>query len=346
MPNKILISGEIGWDVQPADVRRQLEAAKGGDIDIHIASPGGFIFDGLEIFNLIRDYKRDNLQSKVNMYIKGLAASMASYIAAVPVVDRVYAEDNAAFMIHNAWITIAGDSKQLSKTAEMLNGLDSMLNKAYAERTGKSREEIQKLCDDETWFFGSEMLEAGFVDEIIEAENPNSEKDKAAALATYKMKVSHVLNKVKKNSATDLLKAAAMLQQPGNSHLATLGDTGRGHDISSLTLAEIKNGNPGLYNSLLAQVREEMRSPSHNVKNLIEIRRQFKGSPLFEGIDSIIEEGIAKGLTPEAVIFAIAKWTSGGSAVASLETIEHIGTTGANASASGEQAGNYEKRWE
>ena len=42
MAKKILISGEIGWDVDAADISAQF--AKGGDVDIDIASPGGRIY--------------------------------------------------------------------------------------------------------------------------------------------------------------------------------------------------------------------------------------------------------------------------------------------------------------
>ena len=54
----INISGEIGWDVMPSDVKKQLEESKGKDIEVHVASPGGFVFDGIEIFNAFRDYKK------------------------------------------------------------------------------------------------------------------------------------------------------------------------------------------------------------------------------------------------------------------------------------------------
>ena len=43
MAKKILISGEIGWDVDASDVSAQFADAKGGDVDIDIASPGGEI---------------------------------------------------------------------------------------------------------------------------------------------------------------------------------------------------------------------------------------------------------------------------------------------------------------
>ena len=75
----INISGEIGYDVMPEDVRNQLAEAGGKDIEIQIASPGGFVFDGIEIYNMIRDYKRKNPNAQILATVKGLAASMAAY---------------------------------------------------------------------------------------------------------------------------------------------------------------------------------------------------------------------------------------------------------------------------
>ena len=77
MAKKITISGEIGWDVTSQSLADQFRAAKGEDIDIDIASPGGDVFTGIEIYNLIRDYKRDNPDAQILMTLKGLGASMA-----------------------------------------------------------------------------------------------------------------------------------------------------------------------------------------------------------------------------------------------------------------------------
>ena len=159
--NVINLSGEIGWDIIPADVKKELFAFNGQDVETHIASPGGFVFDGIELFNAYRDYKRQFPNAQMMLTIKGLAASMASYFAMNPAFDLVAAEDNAVFMIHNAWMGVIGDYQDLEKATEILYGLDNMLNSAYSRKTGKSKEEIKKLMDTESWYFGSEIKDAG-----------------------------------------------------------------------------------------------------------------------------------------------------------------------------------------
>ena len=65
MSKKITISGEIGWDYTAANIRDSLSDAAGSDLDIDIVTPGGDVFDGIEIHNAIRDYKREYPKSQI-----------------------------------------------------------------------------------------------------------------------------------------------------------------------------------------------------------------------------------------------------------------------------------------
>lgn len=217
----INISGEIGWDVTPDDIKKQLAEANGKDIEVHISSPGGFVFDGIEIFNAFRDYKKQYPKAQMMLTIKGLAASMASYLAVNPAFDYVLAEDNAVFMIHNAWGGVVGDYREMKKIAEVLEGISDLLGQAYAKKTGKKKEEIKKAMDEETWYFGSEILEHGFVDDIIKS----TEKiEKESALATGLISFRAMSEKLK-NDKTDVKKLAAIIQPKNpypNEHAARI----------------------------------------------------------------------------------------------------------------------------
>ena len=204
----INISGEIGWDVTPDEIKKQLDAAKGKDIDVHIASPGGFVFDGIEIFNAIRDYKKQYPKAQMMATIKGLAASMASYLAVNPAFDLITAEDNAVFMIHNAWGGAVGDYREMKKSAEVLEGISDLLGQAYSKKTGKNKSEIKKAMDEESWYFGNEILESGFVDEMIKSPE---KKEKESALTEGKLTMSMLSEKLVKNK-TDFTQLAAMLK--------------------------------------------------------------------------------------------------------------------------------------
>lgn len=159
----IAISGEIGWDVWPDQIREQIEAAAGDDIEFQISSPGGYIYDGLEIFNMIKRYAGNTV-----VRIVGMAASMASYIALAG--DRVIAESNAIYMIHNARAYSGGDQNAHRKLADILEGLSNLLGQEYIKQTGKDKKAIAKLMDVESYYYGNEILEAGFVDEMVEPD--------------------------------------------------------------------------------------------------------------------------------------------------------------------------------
>jgi ATP-dependent Clp protease, protease subunit len=249
--NIINISGEIGWDVMPDDIKKQLAEAKGKDIEVHVASPGGFVFDGIEIFNAFRDYKKQYPKAQMMLTIKGLAASMASYLAVNPAFDYVLAEDNAVFMIHNAWGGAVGDYREMKKTAEVLEGISDLLGQAYAKKTGKKKEEIKKSMDEESWYFGSEILEHGFVDDIIKAPE-KIEKEKAVIDASIKFQA--VSEKLVKNKL-DVMKLAAVLKPdteiPDNISVTPAANSaGENNNITGgvvMTLDELKSQHPALY---------------------------------------------------------------------------------------------------
>lgn len=169
----ITISGVIGWDTTPQDLRDALKSANGDDVEITISSPGGLVFSGLEMFNLIRNYA-----GHTTARLSGYAMSMASYIPLAA--DRIVAEDNAIYMIHNVRGGIFGDHNEILKYGAATKGMSSMIMKAYAKRSGKSLAELEKMMDVETYLFGDEMVTHGFVDEIIDT---GSDKDSETARA-------------------------------------------------------------------------------------------------------------------------------------------------------------------
>ena len=155
------ISGTIGWDVSPADVRTALDDAGGESIDVQISSPGGFVLEGLEIYNLIHNYPGEK-----TTHLMGAAASMASYIALAG--DTVRAEANTVYMIHNALGGAYGNAADLRKAADIYEGFSNLIAAAICgEDPGNRWPRSRRSCDAESWFFGPEAKEAGFVDEII-----------------------------------------------------------------------------------------------------------------------------------------------------------------------------------
>lgn len=160
---EIWLDGEIGPDmfgfISAAAVRKALKAVGNRKATLYLSSPGGSVDEGVAIYNAIVSHRPG-----VDIVVTGLAASMGSYILQAGRTRVVY--QNAVVMIHNPWGLLAGDAEQLRKEAEILDKYGERLVAAYATRSGKSPAEVQRLMDDETWYNGQEIIDAGFADAL------------------------------------------------------------------------------------------------------------------------------------------------------------------------------------
>ena len=104
---EVFIFDEIGfWGVTAKDFANQLKGIeKDRKISLRINSPGGSVFDGTAVYNLIAE-RRDNVVA----YIDGLAASMASVIAMAA--GKVVMADNSMMMIHDPIGAAYGGSEE------------------------------------------------------------------------------------------------------------------------------------------------------------------------------------------------------------------------------------------
>lgn len=159
---EILMYDEIGaWGITAKQFAQDLVAC--GDVSqiiLRIHSPGGDVFAGMAIYNTLKAHP-----ARVDVYIDGLAASMASVIAMAG--DKVYMPPNAMMMIHKPWGAQGGDADDMRRYADLLDKVETALVQAYVSKTGKSAEEIHALLKDETWMDGSEAVAAGFADQLI-----------------------------------------------------------------------------------------------------------------------------------------------------------------------------------
>ncbi len=130
-------------------------------ISLRIHSPGGEVFDGNAIYNALKRHP-----GGVEVQIEGLAASMATVISLAGLPVKMAA--NGFYMIHNPWGVAMGDASELRDQAELLDKIRFSMVGAYAAKSGRTPEEIEKWMDAETWFTAEEALEAGFVDEVTD----------------------------------------------------------------------------------------------------------------------------------------------------------------------------------
>ena len=165
---EIWIYEEIGEDwwtgegVTAKSFQKELSAIKASQIDLHINSPGGQAFEGITIYNLLKQHS-----AKVTTYIDGLAGSIASVIALSG--DKVFMAENALFMMHEPSGYAFGNSEEMRKTADLLDKVGRSISLAYQDKSGKDEKEIKDLMVDVSWLSAQEAKGLGFVDEITGA---------------------------------------------------------------------------------------------------------------------------------------------------------------------------------
>lgn len=151
----------LGFEcTSPQDIQTGLKDANGDDVKFIINSGGGDVSAGNEIYYLISQYN-----GKTVADIVGFACSAASYLALAA--DKVRMVPSAAFMIHNVTTVAMGNSTDMNRTANTLKALDEGIAHVYAIKTGKSKEDILNLMENETWLNAAQALEMGFADEVI-----------------------------------------------------------------------------------------------------------------------------------------------------------------------------------
>lgn len=147
-----------GWDGITARDMVETFGALSGDVDLHINSGGGDIFEGMAIFNVIKNYSGGRVVSIVD----GVAASAASFIALAA--DEVVIEDNGTMMVHDGWGFTIGNEQDHLDAAGVLGKLSNTIAKMYADKTGGSVEELREVMRAETWYDADEAVAAGLAD--------------------------------------------------------------------------------------------------------------------------------------------------------------------------------------
>ncbi len=160
--NGVISSGE--WfddDVTPAQFKQALAGCR--NVTVRINSPGGDVMAGAEIYSALLEH-RLNGRGRVTVIITALAASAASVVAMAG--DEILISPVAYMMIHNPWSFALGDSHDMRHEAKVLDEIREGLITAYERKTGKDREALRKMLDQETWMSATTCVEEGFADGI------------------------------------------------------------------------------------------------------------------------------------------------------------------------------------
>ena len=156
--------------INAKDVRETLDAVS-EDIVIKLNSPGGDVFEGIEIYNYLKDHP-----SNITVEVTGVAANAATFIVAGA--DEVIMNIGTSLMIHEASTFAWGNKSDIQKTLNALETIDESILSIYSEKTGQSNEQLEEWMNEEKWFTADEAVEFGFADSVKRdnAESVESEE--------------------------------------------------------------------------------------------------------------------------------------------------------------------------
>jgi len=180
------VIGYDWWTGEGVTAKRIASALRNmgaGDVTVNINSPGGDLFEGLAIYNLLREH-----QGHVTVKVLGVAASAASVIGMAG--DTVQIARAGFFMVHNGWVIASGNRHDLRDIADWLEPFDQSMADIYVARTGQDLAAVQKQMDGETWIGGSSAVDQGYADELLPSDQVGKSEGKASANAVRRVEAA------------------------------------------------------------------------------------------------------------------------------------------------------------
>ncbi|MCW2900997.1 MAG: peptidase ClpP [Streptosporangiaceae bacterium] len=167
-PTVIHVFDEIGYfGVTAKDFVTDLADIK-GDLDVRLNTPGGEVFDGIAIYNALKNH--DGL---VRITVDSLAASIGSVIAMAADPGNLIVAKTASMMIHDGFGMGIGNASDLRQLADLLDKTSDNIASIYADRTGQPAAQWREAMLAETWYVGQEAVDAGLADFVQGADPPD-----------------------------------------------------------------------------------------------------------------------------------------------------------------------------
>ena len=140
-----------------------LDSIEHKDISFYINSPGGSVADGLAIYDTM-----NFINSDISTIAIGIAASMGSILLTSGTEGKRFALPHTRILIHQPRGHSGGKSTDMEIDLKEMQTWRTSLYSILAEKMGKSLEEIETLCKDDTWYSAKEAVDMKIIDKVIE----------------------------------------------------------------------------------------------------------------------------------------------------------------------------------
>lgn len=275
MPKKISIKGPIisndsawlyryfGWDAaSPNTLAEGLEDAAGDDVIIELNSPGGVCVYGYEMYTAIMNY-----EGKVTVHV---ISAMSAATLLVCAADEALISDTGIFMIHNTQSYAEGDYRDLQMEADALREFNAGIINAYVRKTGRSRQEIQSLMDNNSYMSPQTAIEHGFIDGYLFGD-PNVKEKKQEINATSIVAADIPI--IPEDKVKNLIQLIVNAEKNDQVVLQSKIDEKKGRN--NMTLSEFLKENP------------EAQSEIETIKTEAKINGQKEERKRMESLDAI-----------------------------------------------------------
>lgn len=210
------------------------------ELEIYINSFGGSVFTALSIYTMLKQHK-----GAITFRIDGAAMSAATIITSVPSA-KVIMPKGSMMMIHKVSSIAAGNAEDFRKAADTMDKLEDNILDIYAEKTGKTVDEIRPYVEAETYFTAAEAVEFGLADEMDESQTVENKADGNIVMVNGLEVDAEILKRMPK----DFFKSADVQNAPASHNQAN-------KEEKTMTLEELKAEHPELVEQIRNEALEE-----------------------------------------------------------------------------------------
>jgi len=133
------------------------------EIHLYINSPGGSVYAGLGIYDVMQFIK-----CEVSTYCIGMAASMGALLLTSGAKGKRFSMPHSRIMIHQSLGGAKGQASDIEIQAREILYLKEKLNQILAKHSGKPMSQIVKDTDRDNYLSAKEALEYGLIDKVVE----------------------------------------------------------------------------------------------------------------------------------------------------------------------------------
>ena len=133
------------------------------DIHLYINSPGGSVYAGLGIYDVMQFIKSD-----VCTYCIGMAASMGALLLTAGAKGKRYSLPHSRIMIHQPLGGAKGQASDIEIQAREILYLKERLNGILSQHSGRDMEQVKKDTDRDNYLSAKEAVEYGLIDKVVE----------------------------------------------------------------------------------------------------------------------------------------------------------------------------------